>query len=45
MPLIFPYINIDYYEVLGKTEGTAYWRGERIDIRGMGKFGHNFNLW
>jgi hypothetical protein len=28
-----------------KAEGAAWRRGEKIDIQGMGKFDHNFNLW
>ncbi|MBN2084191.1 MAG: hypothetical protein JW748_03135 [Anaerolineales bacterium] len=45
MPPVFPYIDIDYYEVLGKVEGVAWRQGKKIEIRGMGKFDHNFNLW
>jgi hypothetical protein len=45
LPPVLPYIDIEYYEVLGGVEGTAWWRGEKIGIRGIGKFDHNFNLW
>jgi hypothetical protein len=45
LPPLLPYIDLDYVEVLGAVEGTAWWRGETVGIQGIGKFDHNFNLW
>ncbi|MBN1437770.1 MAG: hypothetical protein JW929_00035 [Anaerolineales bacterium] len=45
LPPLVPSIDIDYYELLCAVEGAAWRRGETIEIRGIGKFDHNFNLW
>ncbi len=42
----FPaYIDVDYYEQLAEVAGTAWVRGEPVEIRGVGKFDHNWNRW
>jgi hypothetical protein len=45
LPPVLPFIDIDYYEILGAVEGTARRNGKAIPIRGIGKFDHNFNFW
>jgi hypothetical protein len=42
----FPaYIDVDYYEQLVEVEGSAWARGEQINIQGLGKLDHNWNRW
>ena len=45
LPPILSYIAIDYYEQLVQVKGTATVEGARIEIDGIGKYDHNFNLW
>jgi hypothetical protein len=45
IPPVLSYINIDYYELLVNVEGVAMLDGRKVDISGIGKFDHNFNLW
>jgi hypothetical protein len=45
IPPILSYINIDYYEVLAKVKGRVVLEGRPVDVNGIGKFDHNFNLW
>jgi len=45
IPRVLSYINIDYYEVLANVEGAVWLDGHQVDIQGIGKFDHNFNLW
>ncbi|MBN1887801.1 MAG: hypothetical protein JW850_07410, partial [Thermoflexales bacterium] len=45
IPPVFSYIDIDYHELLVEVDGWARVSGERVDIRGVGKYDHNFNRW
>ncbi len=45
LPPVLSYININYYEVLVNVEGYIALEGRKVDISGIGKFDHNFNLW
>jgi hypothetical protein len=45
IPPLLSYINIDYYEVLANVDGVVVLDGRRVDVKGIGKFDHNFNLW
>jgi hypothetical protein len=45
IPPMLSYINIDYYEVLANVTGTIWLDGRQVEVNGIGKFDHNFNLW
>ncbi len=45
IPPIFSYINIDYYEILVNVAGNVLLDGRPVEVTGLGKFDHNFNLW
>ena len=45
LPPILSYIAIDYYEQLVQVKGTVLVEGTRVEIDGIGKYDHNFNLW
>jgi len=45
MPPLLSYINIDYYEQLLQVQGWSRVEGTRVEIDGIGKYDHNFNLW
>ncbi len=45
IPPVLPYIDIDYYELLVRVEGTVYSQGKKLDIEGVGKYDCNFNRW
>jgi hypothetical protein len=45
MPPVLPYVSIDYYEVLLNVEGTVLAEANKVNIKGIGKFDHNFNFW
>jgi hypothetical protein len=45
MPPLLSYINVDYCELLLQVQGVALVEGTRVEIDGLGKYDHNFNLW
>jgi len=45
IPPVLTYIDIDYREQLLEVEGSAWVRGERIPVKGMGKLDFNWNRW
>jgi len=45
IPPVLTYIDIDYQEQLLEVEGSAWVRGQRIPIDGMGKLDFNWNRW
>ncbi|MFA6449823.1 MAG: DUF2804 family protein [bacterium] len=45
IPPVFPYIDIDYFELLAKISGGATVNGASISINGFGKYDYNFNRW
>ena len=45
IPPILSYINVDYYEILLNVEGVVMLDGRKVEVNGIGKFDHNFNLW
>ncbi len=45
MPPVLSYVDVDYYEALLNVEGTVITKDGKLDIKGIGKFDHNFNKW
>jgi hypothetical protein len=45
IPPIFPYIDINYQELLVNIQGEAVINGETVPIAGTGKYDHNVNKW
>jgi hypothetical protein len=45
LPPLLPYIDIDYHELLLEVRGWAGPGEHRVDVRGIAKYDHNFNLW
>jgi hypothetical protein len=45
IPFVLPYIDIDYYELLVRVQGSVSIDGARIPINGIGKYDYNDNKW
>ncbi len=45
MPPVLSYVDVDYYEVLLNVEGTIVTKDGKLEVKGIGKFDHNFNKW
>jgi hypothetical protein len=45
IPPLVPYLSIDYHELLVRVSGRTYTSRGEVDIDGIGKYDHNFNLW
>jgi len=45
IPPVLAYVDVDYYEQMLSVRGTAWVRGQPVEIDGVGKLDHNWNRW